>query len=282
MIVMREKPETPPSAVAEVVPKTLNFKESVKVIRENCNFCLLIIAYSLPIGSFLAVGGLMSNVFDPFGYSPSEVSFISLGLLVAGVVGAISVGALLDKFEKYKLLMSLSLGLVTLATAAVVGSLYFNASKATTITCISIGGFFATGYFPLCFAYAAELTFPISPALINGVVTMSGSMMSVLIGLFGTYIASDRDNDDLLESDELSNIKKLRAMVIVASMPATGLLAFALNFCIKEDLRRLNYDKKESEDVPLKGLSKNSSNDEQEIVDIEKIEVVGKSDDVDK
>jgi len=68
LFVMKERPDSPPSAVAEVIPKTLSVKESIQVLRENGNFCLLIITYSLPLGSFLAVGGLMSNVFDPFGF----------------------------------------------------------------------------------------------------------------------------------------------------------------------------------------------------------------------
>lgn len=202
LLVMREKPDTPPSAVAEVVPESLSFKESLSVLRANGNFCLLILTYSLPFGSFLAVGGLMSNVFDPFGFSPSEVSFISLGLLIAGVVGAISVGAFLDKVAKYKFLMGFSLALVCVSTASVICSLYFDAARAVIITCLIIGGFFGTGYFPLCFAYAAELTFPISPALINGMLTMSGSTMSVVLGLIGTFIASERETDQSLEHEE--------------------------------------------------------------------------------
>lgn len=68
LLVIKEKPDSPPSAVAAVVPKALSFSESVTVLRNNGNFCLLMLTYSLPFGSILAVGGLMSNVFDPYGY----------------------------------------------------------------------------------------------------------------------------------------------------------------------------------------------------------------------
>jgi len=221
-------------------------------MQANSNFCLLIVTYSLPFGSFLAVGGLMSNIFDPFGFSPSEVSFISLGLLVSGVVGAISVGAFLDKFEKYRLLMGLSLGLVCISTFSVASALYMDAPKAVITACLVVGGFFGTGYFPLCFAYAAELTFPISPALVNGMMTMSGSTMSVLIGIVGTLIASGHDTDETLsESDELV---KLRAIAIVSMMPIAALISFFLNFCIREDLKRLNYGKSEEEVETLKAV----------------------------
>lgn len=125
------------------------------------------------------------------------MSFISLGLLVAGVVGTISVGAFLDKFEKYKLLMGFSLSLVCISTSSVVASLYFDAPRTVVVICLIIGGFFGTGYFPLCYAYSAELTFPIQPALINGMMTMFGSVMSVLLGLVGTFLSSAQEDDNL-------------------------------------------------------------------------------------
>lgn len=116
-IVIKEKPHTPPSAVSEVIPESLNFKQSLQVLRENQNFLLLLIAYSVPFGSFMAAGAVLSNVFDPFGFTPSEVSFISLGLLTTGVVGAVTVGAFLDKFKMYKISMILASGVVVILTA---------------------------------------------------------------------------------------------------------------------------------------------------------------------
>jgi len=62
-------------------------------------------------------------------------------------------------------------------------------------------------------------------------------------------------------------------MAIVSIMPITALIGFFLNFCIKEDLRRLKYDKKESEAAPLKSEA-DPLKAEKEMVDIEKIEMV--------
>ena len=122
---MKEKPETPPSQVATVPTRRLDFRESFGVMGENHNFLLLAIALALPFGSFTAIGNLVSNLFDPFGYSSSELSFICLQLLLAGVVGAVVIGALMDKTRKYKLAMQLITFTITISTIMVIVVLTF-------------------------------------------------------------------------------------------------------------------------------------------------------------
>ena len=77
-IIMKEKPAVPPSHVATVPYRRLDFRQSFSVMKENRNFLLLTISLALPFGSFTAIGNLVSNLFDPFGYSSSELSFICL------------------------------------------------------------------------------------------------------------------------------------------------------------------------------------------------------------
>ncbi len=44
----------------------------------------------------------MSNLFDPFGYSASELSNLAIIMLGSGLVGAISLGAFIDRTGLYK------------------------------------------------------------------------------------------------------------------------------------------------------------------------------------
>ena len=95
-IVIREKPDTPPSAVSEVVYEQLTCKLVLKILRENLNFLALCIAYALLAGSFLAIGSLISNMFTPYGWLPSKIAFASVGILCCGVSGALLIGVFLD------------------------------------------------------------------------------------------------------------------------------------------------------------------------------------------
>ena len=88
--------------------------------------------------------------------------------------------------------------------------------------------------------------------------------MSVVIGLIGTFVAADRDSDPT--GQELVELKQLRAVLIVCIMPVGGFISFLLNLCIKEDLRRSNYDKQDLEETP----SKVGSDEDQVTIEMEK------------
>ena len=171
---------------------------------ENTNFLLLSIALALPFGSYIAIGTLVSNLFDPYGYSSSELSFICLELLMAGVLGAILIGAFIDRTLKYKCAMTTITFIITFATIMVIVSLtYFLENESIFIGWMELLGFFCTAYIPLCLSYGAELTFPLSPALVNGTLTLMGSGASFFLSLLGAFMNHEGNNDHLLGGDEL-------------------------------------------------------------------------------
>ena len=176
-------------------------------MKENPNFLILLIAYSLPSGSFLAVGALMSNVFDPFGFLPSEIAFLCLGLLAIGVTGAVVFGLFLDKTKLYKITMHVTMVVVIVAISSCnVVLTWFTESnlfKTLLVIILIFSGFFSTGYYPLCISYGSEITFPIQPALVNGMFTLSDGISAFLFSLLGGFLIKERPDDEDLTSDKL-------------------------------------------------------------------------------
>ena len=100
-LVMKERPNTLPSSVAAVPYEYLDFWKSIKVVSQNTNFVLLIIAFGVLYGQFVTSASLISNLLDPFGFTGSDASFMLLPLLFAGVVGALTMGAVIDRTNKH-------------------------------------------------------------------------------------------------------------------------------------------------------------------------------------
>ena len=68
----------------------------------NKNFMILVAAYGLIYGVYCGVGGTMSNLLNPFGYSPSEISIAGGCCLLSGVIGALCIGCFLDRTALYR------------------------------------------------------------------------------------------------------------------------------------------------------------------------------------
>ena len=216
-------------------------------LRENPNFLILLVAYCLPSGSFLAVGALMSNVFDPYDFLPAEIAFLSLGLLLVGVTGAVLFGLFLDKTKLYKITMHITMVLVILSIGSVVAVLTWMIEsrlfKTYLVVLLIIAGFFSTGYYPLCISYGSEITFPVQPALVNGMFTLSDGISSFLFSLLGGFLIKEGRDDESLSEEALQEARRFRAKLVISMAILAALISLILSFIVKEDLKRLEYEK---------------------------------------
>ena len=204
------------------------------------------IAFALPFGAFLSLGALISNLFEPFGFTPSELSLVALNILAAGIIGAVLVGILIDKTGKYKCVMQIVLFLTTGATIMIIVTLsYYLKNESMFIGWCEVLGFVSTGFVPLSLAYGAELTFPLQPALVNGTLTLLGSVSAFVHSMFGAYMNTVGKHDHLLSPDELIYVRQLRSKTVISVLAITSFIAFLLSFIIKEDLKRLRYSEKQ-------------------------------------
>ena len=224
---------------------------------ENRNFLLLGISFALPFGAFLAIGALMSNLFDPFGLAPSEMSTVALLMLGSGIIGAVCTGAFIDKTGLYKSTMHFITFMTMFATISVIFALsYYLDNESMFLGFMELLGFFSTGFVPLALSYGAELTFPLQPALVNGTLTLLGSISSFVLGLMATYMNTEGREDHLLSPEELIIVKRKRSKAVMSALAVTAGIAFILSFFIKEDLKRLRYQEKQENKKKNKPLKK--------------------------
>lgn len=136
---------------------------------------LLVISFALMFGFYVALGNLISSIFSPFHMDAYEIAMVGLYLLVSGIVGALLIGAFVDRTGMYRL-TTLVLGVANIVFLCIVNqSLYHidvNKTRFYVATCFM--GFTSVAYIPLSLGFSAELTFPLQPALVNGSMILAG------------------------------------------------------------------------------------------------------------
>jgi len=146
---------------------------------------VLAASYAMIYGVYVALGTSMSNILNPFGYSPTDISILGGCCLLAGVVAALIVGVYLDYTAQYrKTHITLSTLTLLSAMAIILVLIFFKGNLIALLIPIVFCGIANVSFFPTGLSYGAELTFPLQPALVNASMNFLGQMTAfIMVGL---------------------------------------------------------------------------------------------------
>uniref|UniRef100_A0A8D1ICE2 Choline/ethanolamine transporter FLVCR1 n=1 Tax=Sus scrofa TaxID=9823 RepID=A0A8D1ICE2_PIG len=226
VIAFKEKPQYPPSQAQAVLqdnpPEDYSYVKSIRNLFRNIPFVLLLITYGIMTGAFYSVSTLLNQMILTY-YEGEEVNAgrIGLTLVLAGMVGSILCGLWLDYTKTYKHTT------LTVYILSFVGMVVFTftLNLGHIIILFVTGGllgFFMTGYLPLGFEFAVEITYPESEGTSSGLLNAAAQIFGILFTLAQGKLISNY-------GPEIGNI------FLVAPPPQKTL--------IKSDLKRHNINK---------------------------------------
>nr|XP_061798233.1 heme transporter FLVCR2-like [Nerophis lumbriciformis] len=184
IIVFEDKPALPPTqaqAQARCIPaESYSYLASICRLLRNKPFMLLVVSYGLNVGCFYAVSTLLNRmIIDHYPGEEVNAGRIGLTIVIAGMVGSLICGIWLDKTKTYKqttlavYVLSL-IGLVVYASTLNLGHLW------VVFVTSGVLGFFMTGYLPLGFEFAVELTYPESEGTSSGLLNCSAQIFGII------------------------------------------------------------------------------------------------------
>jgi FLVCR family feline leukemia virus subgroup C receptor-related protein len=229
VIVFKEKPPYPPSqaqaALQDSPPEEYSYLKSIRNLFTNIPFVLLLITYGIMTGAFYSVSTLLNQMILAY-YQGEEVNAgrIGLTLVVAGMVGSILCGLWLDHTKTYK---QTTLIVYILSFIGMVVFTFTLDLEYIIIVFVTGGilGFFMTGYLPLGFEFAVEITYPESEGTSSGLLNAAAQVFGILFTLAQGRLT-------LAYSPRAGNIFLCVWMFV-------GIILTAL---IKSDLRRYNIN----------------------------------------
>nr|XP_040055087.1 feline leukemia virus subgroup C receptor-related protein 2 isoform X2 [Gasterosteus aculeatus aculeatus] len=184
IIVFQEKPEIPPTQAQaqsrNIAPGDYSYTASILSLLRNKPFMLLVLSYGLNVGCFYSISTLLNRMIIEH-YPGEEVNAgrIGLTIVVAGMAGSLICGIWLDRTKTYKqttlavYLFSL-IGMLVYTVTLNLGHLW------VVFVTAGVLGFFMTGYLPLGFEFAVELTYPESEGTSSGLLNCSAQIFGII------------------------------------------------------------------------------------------------------
>ena len=191
IILAREKPLTPPCPPGLEVRALMldGLKHALKVK----SFILYLIVWFIGMGAFNGITTWVEAIVRPKGITPTEAGSLGGLMLVGGLLGAVILPAISDKYQNRRryLLLGFSLAIPGLLGLAFAEQFWLLLVSAFAF------GFFLVGASPIGLQYATEITFPTHEGTSNGLIQLCGQasvlvvfIMEIVSGADGSFTAS--------------------------------------------------------------------------------------------
>lgn len=173
LLTLKDKPPKPPGSASlhaanqqhqqeDIEQKTgIDSYASIKELCRDRDFGYLILSYGINVGCFYAVSTVLNQMVAARWPELVDLAgMMGLLIVVSGMAGSVMCGQLLDRTHAYKLIIVLIylFSLVSMLLFTLVLRL-FKQVWPLYLASITLG-FFMTGYLPLGFEFAAEITYP--------------------------------------------------------------------------------------------------------------------------
>jgi MFS family permease len=149
-----------------------DFLPSLGRLLANRDFRLTLLLFFLGLGILNAVTSLTDAIAASLGVKDSD-GLLGVGLIVGGVVGAVVLPLLSDRWGRRKAFLVVCMGLAVPALAALVLS---SGWYALAIGAMALLGFALMSAGPIGFQYAAETTAPVPEAASQGLLLLVGQV----------------------------------------------------------------------------------------------------------
>jgi MFS family permease len=177
-VLAKENPPTPPCAPE--LDERLKVFEGLKDAMNKRQFILLMVIFFIGLGVFNAVTTWIENVVGPRGFSITQAGLTGGLMIVGGIVGAVVMPTLSDRYRRRVPFILLALSGATLGLAGVT----FSTGYWLLLISAFVMGFFLLSAGPIGFQYGAEITHPAPEGTTNGMLLLMGQVSGIAF-IFG-------------------------------------------------------------------------------------------------
>jgi MFS family permease len=178
IILIKEGPPTAPCH-PDQEERSLVY-DGFKQTLQTKDFIILMVIFFIGLGVFNAVTTWIEDILRPRGFSATQAGITGGLMIVGGIIGALFIPILSDRFKKRTPFIILALTGATLGLTGIT----FATSYWLLLTSGMVLGFFLLSSGPIGFQYGAEITYPASEGTSNGMLLLMGQISGIAF-IFG-------------------------------------------------------------------------------------------------
>ena len=171
--VARERPPTPPCP-PDREERSLALDGLKQTLRKR-DFILLMVVFFVGLGMFNAVTTWIEDVVGPRGFTSTQAGLTGGLMIVGGIVGALVVPSLSDRYRRRVPFIIMAIGGATLGLVGVTFATIYWLLLASAF----VLGFGLLSAGPVGFQYGAEVTYPASEGTSNGLLLLMGQISGI-------------------------------------------------------------------------------------------------------
>ena len=185
LIFTRESPPTPPCPEGQ--ENRALVLTGLKSMLKMKDIWFLLVIFLIGMGVFNGVTTWIEDIVRPKGFSPTQAGDFGGVLLIGGIIGAIAIPALSDKFRMRKVFLIVGMAF---AIPGMLGISFFS-NYALMAAAMFVLGFFLMSLAPIGYQYAAEITYPAPEGTSNGLLNLAGQISVVFIYAMEVFKGAD-------------------------------------------------------------------------------------------
>jgi cyanate permease len=174
LVLAREHPPTSASPAGEEA-RSLVFDGLRQMLRQR-DFLITLAVFFIGLGVFNAVITWIEDIVRPRGFSVTQAGLIGGLMVAAGVVGALILPPLSDRYRRRVPFIVLALAASIVGLAGITFAMRYGVLLAGS----ALFGFFLLAVGPIGFQYGAEVSYPAPEGTSNGVLLMAGQISGIL------------------------------------------------------------------------------------------------------
>jgi cyanate permease len=174
LVFARERPPTPASA-AGADERALVF-DGIKLALRQRDFLLTLLIFFIGLGVFNGVVTWIEDIVRPRGFTITQAGLVGALLVGGGVLGALILPALSDRYRRRVPFIVLALAASTVGLVGIT----FAGQYGWLLAGAAVMGFFLLAAGPIGFQYGAEVAYPAPEGTTNGLLLMIGQVSGIL------------------------------------------------------------------------------------------------------